>query len=145
MLFATPSPKMPSPIITPSIGPGTAMTAKYPVAPRAADVNMMPLVASNPATRYDLWFHDTAKAAEASTIALMGTTGTNNAGPAPGTSPICAASCANDGCSNNTLPAKKGRTAKSVAAANPTDNMCFEFVSILLVMMYRLASIFVAE
>jgi hypothetical protein len=25
-------------------------------------------------------------------------------------------------------PAKKGRTAKSVAAASPTDNLCFEFV-----------------
>ena len=104
------------------------MTVKYPVATRAANVNMMPLAASNPATRCDLWFHDTANAAVASTMVLMGTTGTNYAGPTPGTSPICAASCASYGCSNNTLPAKKGITAISVAAASPTDNMCFEFV-----------------
>lgn len=128
VLFATPSPNIPRPITTPSTGPGNAMTAKNPVATRADTVNMMPLTASNPPTRYDLCFHDTTNAPIASTRALMGTTGTNHAGPAPGTSPICAASTASDGCSTNILPAKKGRTAMSDAAASPTDNMCFEFV-----------------
>ena len=52
------------------MGPGTAMSAKYPVATWAANVNMMPLAASNPATRCDLWFHDTANAAVASTMVL---------------------------------------------------------------------------
>lgn len=83
VLFATPSPNIPRPITTPSMGPGTAMTAKNPVATRADTVNMMPLAASNPPIRYDLCFHDTTNAPIASTRALMGTTGTNHVGPAP--------------------------------------------------------------
>ncbi|HJU35616.1 MAG TPA: hypothetical protein VJ695_10875 [Nitrososphaera sp.] len=52
------------------------MTSKeYPMALRAGTIKMMPLAANNPATRYDLIFHDTIKVADASTIAARLNTG----------------------------------------------------------------------
>ena len=114
-------------MITPSIGPGSTITAKYPVAISEGIIKMIPLTASSPTTRNDLWFHDTTNAAVANPTALIGTTGTNHAGPVPGTIPACNIRGANPGSNNSAPPTKKGRAARTVAAANPTENTCFEF------------------
>ncbi|MDQ3903285.1 MAG: hypothetical protein M3247_06575, partial [Thermoproteota archaeon] len=63
MPFATPRPNIASPKIIPSIGPGNMITSKeYPMAFRAGTIKMIPLADSNPASTYDLIFHDTANA-----------------------------------------------------------------------------------
>ena len=66
MPFATPSPKMISPKMTPRMGPGNTMTDRYPIAIRPGVMRMTPLAASNPATGNDLCLHDTKNAAVAS-------------------------------------------------------------------------------
>src|SRR5829696_4285497 len=71
MPFATPSPSIPSPIMTPRMGPGNTMTAKYRVFITPAIMPVTPLAANNPATRNDLCLHDTTKANVASTMAPM--------------------------------------------------------------------------
>ena len=62
--FAMPSPNIGSPRITPRIGPGNSITAKFMFAKaiRPDIAKVVPPAASSPATRYDLWFHDTANA-----------------------------------------------------------------------------------
>jgi hypothetical protein len=87
------------------------MAAKYPVAIKPGIMPMMPLATSYPATRNDLWFHDTTNAATASGIAPM---------PSSGTSPV-----------RSTTPLiVLAKTKASVAAASPTANTDFEFVLI---------------
>ena len=50
-------------------------------------------------------------------------------GPVPGTIPACTIRGANPGTYNSTPPIKKGRAARTVAAANPTENTRSEFSS----------------
>jgi hypothetical protein len=80
--FAMPSPNIGSPRITPRTGTGTSMTAKFMFAKaiRPDMAKVVPPAASSPATRNDPYFHDTANAAVASTIAPMPSTG---ASPGP--------------------------------------------------------------
>jgi hypothetical protein len=107
--FVTPSPSIPSPITTPRMGPGNMMTAKYPVFIIPAIMPVTPLATSNPATRSDLCFHDTTKAAVARTMAPMPGHGAIPARSAP---PLIATA----------------RNKTSVAAASPTAKTSFEFV-----------------
>ena len=109
MPFATPSPSIPSPIMTPRMGPGNTMTAKNPVAIKPYITPTRPLAASNPATINDLCFHETRNAAVASTMAPM---------PGHGASPVCSAPPLRVTVRNTT----------SVATASPTANTSFEFV-----------------
>ena len=88
------------------------MTSReYPIEFRAGTMKMMPLAASNPATRYDLCYHDTTNAAVASTIAARLSTGV---GPTFSTTA--------------TFPTAFIRTKASVAAASSTGNTNFEVI-----------------
>ncbi|HKI07409.1 MAG TPA: hypothetical protein VKA09_03360 [Nitrososphaeraceae archaeon] len=109
MPFATPSPSIPSPIMTPRTGPGNTITAKYCVFITPAIMPVTPLAANNPATRNDLCFHNTTKANVASTMAPMPGHGASPARSAP---PLIITV----------------RNTTSVAAASPTDNTFFRFV-----------------
>ena len=112
--FNTPRPSIARPKIIPSIGPGNTITSnEYPIALRAGIIKMTPLAASSPATIYDLIFQDAAKAANASTIAIRLSTGV---GP---TFVISA-----------TFPAALMKHNASVAAASPTANANFGFVTV---------------
>ncbi len=113
--FAMPSPKIGSPRITPRIGPGNSITAKFILAKaiRPDIAKVVPPAASSPATRYDLWFHETANAANASTIAAMPSTG---ASPGPAIR------------NGARAPIASARKKASEAAANPTPITSFEFI-----------------
>jgi hypothetical protein len=109
MPLATPSPSIPSPIMTPRMGPGNMMTAKYPVFITPAIMPVSPLAASSPANRSDLCFHDTTNAAVARTMAPIPGHGASPARSAP---PL----------------ALTARNKMSVAAANHIAKTSFEFV-----------------
>ncbi len=113
--FAMPSPNIGSPRITPRIGPGNSITAKFILAKaiRPDIAKVVPPAASSPATRYDLWFHDTANAATASTIAPMPSTG---ASPGPAIR------------NSARPPIALVRKKANEAAASPTPITSFEFV-----------------
>jgi hypothetical protein len=85
------------------------MTAKKPVFITPAIMPVTPLAANNSATRNDLSFHDTTKAAVASTMAAMPGHGASPARSAP---PLIVTA----------------RNTTSVAAASSTANTSFEFV-----------------
>ena len=70
MLFVIPSPIIASPKMIPKIGPGITKTCAYDViALNAGIIKMIPLTASNPDIKNDLFFHAITNAAVDNIIA----------------------------------------------------------------------------
>ena len=112
--FATPNPNAASPKMTPSMGPGISMIAKFMFikAIKAGIMRIIPLKPSSPATRNDLCLQETIKAAIASPRTIV---------PIMPTSPAC---------SITSLPIRLVRENASEAMAKPAANANFDFVTI---------------